>query len=281
MKCIVCKKEDIFQYFCKDDLRIVKCRNCALQFQDPQPTDEELMRIYEGYFQGWDGEKDTTVKQAKKLRFGKRVQEIKKFASGGKILDVGCAAGHFLEEAKKAGFDPYGIELSPSSCKAARKVFGDHIFEGSIENNNFEDSFFDIITMFDLFEHVRDPLATMHYCNKLLKHDGLLVATLPDTSSLSARLMRKRWFQYKKEHLYYFNKQNLINLLNQESFEVLEIVNAVKVFNLKYAYYYLHFYSNKFLKPLWSTAIALCPKALLQRPIYMNSGELLVIAKKI
>ena len=156
--CSLCKQRDISFLYRKKDYTIARCHSCGLLFKVPQPTSEELRQMYtEAYYHPWNLEKEELVKKIKMKTFERRLQEIQKYVRSGKILDVGCATGFFLEEVKSKGFEPYGIELSKFSFKKAQNKFGNRIFSGTIEDAPFENNFFDVITMFDLLEHVKTP----------------------------------------------------------------------------------------------------------------------------
>ena len=235
--CNLCKQRNISFLYRKEGYTIARCHSCGVLFRVPKPTSEELRQMYtEAYYHPWNLEKEELVKKIKMKTFERRLQEIQKYVRSGKILDVGCATGFFLEEAQSKGFEPYGIELSEFSFKEGERKFGDHIYLGTIEEIPFESNFFDVITMFDLLEHVKNPLTTLRCCRRILKPRGIIAAVLPDTSSISAQLMRKNWTHYKEEHLFYFSKKTISCLLKQELFNVIKVVPAIKVISLKYIY---------------------------------------------
>ena len=234
----------------------------------------------EAYYHPWNLEEEIVVKKIKMKTFEKRLQEIQKHVQCGKILDVGCATGFFLEKAKSKGFEPYGLELSEFSFKKAQNKFGDHIFWGTIEEIPFENNFFDVITMFDLLEHVKNPVTTLRCCKKILKPKGIIAAVLPDTSSISAKLMGKNWTHYKKEHLFYFSKQTISYLIKQESFEVIKNKPATKIMNLEYLYHQFIQYPHHIATPILTILYKLLPHYLSKISFQITMGEILVLARK-
>ncbi|KLI40739.1 methyltransferase, partial [Brachyspira hyodysenteriae] len=158
----------------------------------------------------------------------------------GNILDIGCSTGILLEEAKKLGFEPYGLELSEYSSSIAKQKFGnDRIHNGTIETSNFKENFFDLITMTDLLEHIQKPLEMLKTCYKILKPTtsgggGYIMMTIPDTTSFTHNIMKSKWTQYKLEHLFYFNKQNMEIIAKDTGFEIIYMQPAVKTMTLKY-----------------------------------------------
>jgi hypothetical protein len=120
---------------------VVRCRDCEVEFLDPQPTFDEIKTIYTAdYYRSWNmasGENDS-VAMIKKRTFAKRLRDLRKFVSKGRILDVGTASGFFLEVAQAEGFEPYGVELSTyAGGIAARKFGADHIHLGVLETAPF------------------------------------------------------------------------------------------------------------------------------------------------
>lgn len=279
--CSICKKEDAYLLYKKTGFNVAGCRACGMVFSTPQPSSQELRKMYSrDYYQPWNIEKEEVVRKIKMATFERRILEIQKYVSGGKILDVGCATGFFLEKAQSKGFEPYGIEISAFSYQQGRKKFGDHIFNGTIEDVPFGNILFDVITMFDLLEHVKDPVATLRCCKKILKPHGIIVAVLPDVSSLTARLMGKTWTHYKKEHLFYFSKRTITDLLKQESFEVLKIIAARKVMNLEYLYNQFIQYPHAVATPIATALYKLLPRYLRTVPCPVTMGEILVTARR-
>jgi 2-polyprenyl-3-methyl-5-hydroxy-6-metoxy-1,4-benzoquinol methylase len=176
----------------------------------PQLNNDEIKALYsEGYYTSWgiSGSTENLVsKQMKIDTFVLRLKQILTHISSGKVLDVGCTTGFFLEAAEQLGYVPYGIELSEYSSLLAKKKFGESsIFNGRLEEYDFEQSMFDVITMFDLIEHVRIPTQTLAEAANLLKPEGIIMITTPNNKSLSNTLMGRRWTHYKKEYFYYFN----------------------------------------------------------------------------
>ncbi len=282
--CSICKQHSISLLYVKDDYSIFRCNSCNVQLRLPQPSHEELKKIYANYYHPWKIENEVaeTVKISKTKTFEIRLQEIQKHIRRGKILDVGCAAGYFLESAKNAGFEPYGVELSESFFKETHLKFGDSIYRGTIENIPCKDNFFDVITMFDLLEHVKDPVSTLRRCRKILMPNGVIAAVLPNTSSLTAKLMRKNWMQYKKEHLFYFSPKNISALLKQESFDIIKIVPAIKVISLKILYYHqFKYHPHHPITVILSLLLKTLPRAIQKMPIYISLGEMFVLARKI
>lgn len=174
-KCYLCNYEGSMKKKSKVNGRdIVCCPNCKLEFIYNQPNFEEIKSIYSSeYYKAWGMEfgENNEVAFMKKSTFRNMLNKILPYKTSGNILDIGTASGFLLEEAKKMGFEPYGVELSEYSSSIAKKKFGnDRIYNGTLETSPFKESFFDVITMTDLLEHIQDPISTLKISNKLLNN---------------------------------------------------------------------------------------------------------------
>jgi 2-polyprenyl-3-methyl-5-hydroxy-6-metoxy-1,4-benzoquinol methylase len=153
----------------------------------------------------------------------------------GSLLDVGCATGSFLSLAQAKGWECRGVEVSAFAAALARERTGCEIFCGRLEDAPFGGSAFDVITMWDLLEHLPDPLQGLEKARALLKPSGLLLVNTPNENSLLRRVARVLyrgsggWITapvnrlYHRYHLYYFATEALKTLLRQAGFELVEI----------------------------------------------------------
>jgi 2-polyprenyl-3-methyl-5-hydroxy-6-metoxy-1,4-benzoquinol methylase len=133
----------------------------------------------------------------------------------GRILELGAGHGGFVALLRQAGFDATGQELSPAIVDLARSTFGVAMLQGPVEDQDIPKSSFDVIALFDVMEHLQDPVATLTHCVNLLKPDGfLLIQTprVPPDAAYEQLLARQDPFlvQFKKEeHLYLFSEQGV------------------------------------------------------------------------
>ena len=176
-KCYLCDYEGDMKIKSNVNGRdIVECPKCKLEFIYNQPTFDEIRKIYSNeYYKSWGMESGETneVSYMKKSTFHNMLLKILPYKKYGNILDIGTASGFLLEEAKKLGFEPYGVELSEYSSSIAKKKFGDdRIHNGTLETSSFDKNFFDVITMTDLLEHVQDPVSTLKISYELLNNTG-------------------------------------------------------------------------------------------------------------
>ncbi len=209
--------------------QIVKCKNCGLVYTNPrikstiiidscaQGDDEVYVSQEEGrkktFQEGIDWIKKFTQKEAEKDKKESNEKE--------KILDVGCAAGFFLAVAKENGFDPYGVELNAWLADYGRKKFNvGNVKAGTLENAKWKENFFDYTTMWDVLEHVPDPIKTLKEINRITKENGYLIISYPDYSSIFAKLFGRRWWFLLSHHIYYFTPKTMEMMLQKAGFEV-------------------------------------------------------------
>jgi 2-polyprenyl-3-methyl-5-hydroxy-6-metoxy-1,4-benzoquinol methylase len=141
---------------------------------------------------------------------------------GGKALDVGCAAGFCMKVLSDMGFDVYGVEPSHAIARHAEERFGfGTVHVGTIETCQHPPDTFDLITMWDVVEHVVDPRALLTKARELLKPGGVLVLETQNIDSAFARLLGRRWHHYKhSEHIYHFTPETVGALLTSIGFEI-------------------------------------------------------------
>ncbi len=132
-------------------------------------------------------------------------------ASPGRLLDAGCASGHFLREARQVGWSVAGVEPSETLFARAHETLGEgaELYCSTLELASFAPASFDAVTLWDVLEHVPEPVGFMTLCGKLLKPGGKLLVNVPDLDSPEARMLGKRWPLLLAEHLNYFNRKSL------------------------------------------------------------------------
>ncbi len=143
----------------------------------------------------------------------------------GRLLDVGCSYGAFLQIAEQHGWEAHGIELSAVAAEFARRERGLRVTEGTLEQTSFPDAHFQAVTMWDVIEHLEDPLSTLRVVNRILAPGGiLLIFTINQESLLNLvghalyRLSFERWGRlmtlfYDIHHNFFFSLRTLRNLL--------------------------------------------------------------------
>ncbi|MDH7475915.1 MAG: class I SAM-dependent methyltransferase [Microgenomates group bacterium] len=215
MKCPLCRKNN-FRLIIKTKWPIKKCLYCGLVQVNPLPSRKEINSLYQGdYYKNFQPYFSQLNNHRK--YFKKQIKEIKKYFKTGKILDVGCALGPFLEVGRREGFQAEGVEISDYAVAYCRKknltAYTGTIF--SIKKPNY----YDIITAFELIEHEREPLKMLSAAYKLLKKNGLLVITTPNYDSFWRKIFGRFWIGYRhREHLFFFSPKTLTIILKKVGF---------------------------------------------------------------
>jgi 2-polyprenyl-3-methyl-5-hydroxy-6-metoxy-1,4-benzoquinol methylase len=284
--CEVCASDAARPLFDKAGHHFTRCAQCGLERISPQPDDATLARIYgEHYYDAWGLGTDAAagVAELKKRTFRHVLGKLPSASRGGRLLDCGAATGFLVEVAAELGYVPYAVELSEfGAAEIARKIGAERVFCGEIESATFADAgpgSFDVVTMCDYIEHVRDPRRTLGLAHRLLRPGGTLAITTPDAGSPSRRLLGTGWTHYKLEHLFYFNRRNLERLLHEAGFGAVTFHALWKSLTLDYIAHQFEVYQHPALTPLARALRRFTPAALRAAPIPFSTGELLAIAR--
>ena len=255
VRCNLCGADDTKLVALIDQLRIVRCNRCGLTYVNPRYQESELQQIYTESYYDHDGivngleffgyDDYVADEENIKLTFAGRLKTIEKLASPGRLLDIGCATGFFLSLARDQGWQVVGTEVSSFSAGYARDKLGLDVRLGALRSLGFEDGSFDTVTMWDVLEHVTDPMAELKEVARVLRTGGILSIITPDAGSLVARVLGNRWEEYRRvrEHVYFFSRRTLSRMLGEVGFEVLKVESAGKIFYLGPALERLKYYT--------------------------------------
>jgi len=159
----------------------------------------------------------------------KRVKTITRYKASGRILDVGCGIGTFLDVARTAGLDVYGTEVSGFAIRYIRETYAIDVSKGLFESLEFPKKHFDVITFWHSLEHVADPASNLTHARTLLKDDGILVVACPNIDNYIMyflyRLVKGRSLPLfspdaKEQHLYHFSETTIKQLAQKCGFSV-------------------------------------------------------------
>lgn len=215
--------EELTQWFCASSNhvlldRIVRCRACALVYVNPR-LDSKL--IIEGYSAAEDpvfaAQNDARILTFRKT-LGGILKRLKTSGTGKRLLDVGCAGGAFPVAARDLGFDAMGVEPSRWMAEFGRRTYGIDIRDGILAKGMFPEGSFDVVTLWDVIEHVPQPSETLELIRTLLKPGGLLLVNFPDIGSLAARMLGQRWPFWLSVHLLYYTRTTMTEQLRRAEF---------------------------------------------------------------
>lgn len=231
----------------KDGYRIFRCASCGLLFRAPLPSPGELLAIYDGSYFRRDSGADAdgyadylSDEQEHRLTARYRVGRLERECPPGRLLDVGSAAGFFLDEARAQGWDTHGIDVSPQMSGWARERLNLDVSTGLFQRAEYRRGSFDAVTMWDYIEHSIDPAGDFAKASEVLRPGGVLMLSTGDAASLVARLSGKRWHLLTpRHHNFFFTVDTLSRYLNQSGFEVLNAGHPGARYSLRYLVYKL------------------------------------------
>jgi SAM-dependent methyltransferase len=159
----------------------------------------------------------------------------------GRLLDVGCASGRFLRRAIDAGWKGEGVEPCETLVRKARQVLGSEaqVHFATLQAAPIAKAAFDVVTLWDVLEHVTDPIGFLGLVSSLLKPGGLLFANVPNLDSIQARLLRSKWPLLLPEHLNYFNLNSLKKCSASSGLHWIDSCGRSAAFSLGYVFYRL------------------------------------------
>ena len=202
--------------------RYVRCFSCQTLYLDPLPTGVPLSELYDSGYHIWN-------KNSLKLFFHylfldlPQVRTVQKFKKGGSLLDIGCGMGTFLACVRKnTNWKIEGIEPSSYGCESAFEKLGLSVRQTTLEDAPFAARSFDVITLWDVLEHVENPRSTLKKVHRLLKEDGVVLISMPNIGSVDYPLFKERWYYLAAPyHFSLFSPSGVRRLLREEGFDPL------------------------------------------------------------
>jgi len=211
---------------------IVRCSRCELVYLNPRPVAAELPAAYpETCYHPFRAVFSATSVAPGSVQW-KRAQRLTPASRPGRVLDVGCGDGLFLSAMQKLGWACVGIEPNRKAVEFAHTRLQLDVKEGDLFAINDELEF-DLITMWDVLEHIPSPTHALRHANMLLAPDGRLVLSVPNWDSFERQLFRERWIALDApRHLYHFSSRTITRLLRKCDFEIERLQAAAPVLSL-------------------------------------------------
>ncbi|MGD1847181.1 MAG: class I SAM-dependent methyltransferase [Salibacteraceae bacterium] len=212
-----------------------RCKECSAVVLHPPPSIEEIMELpYDETYYGEGEKKFSPLIEAVLDYFrSSRARLLNKYLKGsGRILDIGCGNGIFLDSMTHQGdYEIYGIELDGESARRAAQVPNIHLQIGPLSWEDYPENHFDAITLFHVFEHLTEPRETLEIMERILKPDGTLILSFPNIDSWQSRWFKGNWFHLDPpRHLFFFTPKDFKREMNGLGFEVVK----EKHFNVEY-----------------------------------------------
>jgi SAM-dependent methyltransferase len=220
---------------------VVRCRQCGLLRTDPRPTSDTIGVYYPEEYAphqpvelvepvpssstapagpDGDGGGPRRLRRLVRERIPTTLATALPPLSPGRMLEVGCGAGGFLQEMAAKGWDVTGIDLSPQAVALARGL-GHRVHQGDVASFPPPDEPFDLVVAWMALEHLHDPVGDLARLRSWVRPDGWLALSVPDASSPEFRLFRDRWFALKLPiHLWHFTPATLTQVLARAGWRV-------------------------------------------------------------
>jgi SAM-dependent methyltransferase len=287
--CPLCDNEEITYAFQVMARRLDECSRCGLLFFNPQPSDRELSEIYrEGYLLGEKtqglSERVPGLKRASARILLGLVSDYsgRQDGNGKRLLDIGCGGGFLLAEAEIAGYDVTGTDVSAELLRKAASMTNRAVLhQQDAETLDLPEESFDVCVMSDVLEHVRDPLAVLNRVWRFLRPGGIVLAAAPSLDSLSARIMKDKWVEFKIEHLFYFSRSNLQMALYKSNFSAIRMYPLKKKLDLAYVgAHFERFPPNSWLVRGVKGALNLAPEFVKRMPLTVGGSGMVAVATK-
>jgi 2-polyprenyl-3-methyl-5-hydroxy-6-metoxy-1,4-benzoquinol methylase len=226
-----------------------ECPNaeCGLIWLDPMPTEADISKVYTTYYTHQVNTCERTNIGVwsilwRKLRTARKLVYLRLMSltslhearfsiatmylahnKPGKLLEVGCGTGIFLDRMRSRGWDVQGLEVDPEASKIAEATFGVPVFAGTLEEANYPNANFDAVTMNHVIEHVHDPATLLLASYRVLKQGGCLVVVTPNIKSFGHNRFGQNWRDLDPpRHLHLFSRSTLESIAKKAGFQKTE-----------------------------------------------------------
>lgn len=250
---------------------IVRCAGCGLRQMRPHDDAATLGRAYGALPADVEHELDAAAQRLARAQ----VELVSRFCPApARLLDVGSGAGCFLAAAYQEGFDVSGLEPSAACVRLVEeRLPAARMVHGTIEDATIAPGSYDVVTLWDVLEHLPDPRAIVRRIATWLAPGGALVLQLPDGGSLPARIFGRRWPLLLREHLTYFDEATMTRLLTEEGYRVAAIRPCLRYFPAGHL-------GRRFQQMGLPVGALLGSAALSRMVIGAPSGEMRVVARR-
>jgi SAM-dependent methyltransferase len=189
-----------------EDYTLLRCAACSLVWLDRPPGPEEMHRHYTDAYH----KLISTAGSKTDKRWKARKSDLAQHKQSGALLDLGCSSGQFLASMQSDSWKLYGVEMSADCAKAAEARCGAQVFVGNVLDAPFPPESFDVITCFDVLEHLFYPRKVMEKVSKWLKPGGIFFVQVPNIDSAEARVFGTYWHGLElPRHLFHYSPESL------------------------------------------------------------------------
>ncbi len=243
--CPLCHSDRSRRLYDLDRMTVIRCDDCGFVYSQADIAPSTIESLYgeeyyrrrsQYYFENAVTDGSAHQRDGSTDAFQHGLDLLAQHRPGkGRLLDLGCAIGVFVKLAEQNGWDAQGVDISKFAVKYAREALGVEATAGQLETLAFPDNHFDVVTLWDVVEHLVNPIAKMREVRRILKDDGILLLDTPNERALLRKLARAMFLTsggtlrypvrklYHEFHLCYFDATSLGRLLDEAGFEVVHL----------------------------------------------------------
>lgn len=234
--CQLCGSKRSTLYYDDAGSTFRRCEDCGLVFLNPRHSEQYYLAAYrsvDDYAGDFDAPGGASINRSRGFQNG--VSLINEMKPCGRLLDIGCGDGRFLQMISRSGdYDLHGLELSRVAARSVSRFLDIEVQPCTLKEAGYPDNYFDIVVMWDVLEHVYNPLREAVEVRRILKRDGLFLARVPNLAyfrikqAVAGRHLksRGRGVYHGDRHLTYLDATTARLLLERAGFEVLSIKPA-------------------------------------------------------
>lgn len=202
----------------RESFSIAACTGCGVLRTLPEMTEDELSVFYPSEY--WGGTSTPDPRWIKSSQAGK-IDFIRACSlSHGRILDVGCGSGWFLQALGGDAWDRFGVENGPEAQRVATGAIGADRVSSTLVNSAIPKNYFDIVTFWSSLEHMNQPRQNLEAARQLIKNGGTVIVQVPNAAGYQARLFKGEWFALDvPRHRYHFSFNSINRLLEETGFD--------------------------------------------------------------
>jgi len=205
--------------FRKGIYNIVECQNCGQMFLNPRLDNDLYKQIYDEFFAKPNFNKFWQILNNLKYIIDRKIP-----TRGGKLLDVGCGLGFFMKVKRDEGWEVFGVDIAKYATEFSRNTWNLNVKEGRLSEQKYPNDFFDVITMWQYFEHETDPIGILLETKRILKSGGLIVINVPNMDSLEVKVFKERTCYWSPPtHVFHYTPETLSRILEKTGFKVNKI----------------------------------------------------------
>jgi SAM-dependent methyltransferase len=233
--CPLCGGSSQRTLFEKQGFTFVRCDDCRLVFVNPQVREDVVLEEYRTaetndlWFDVLTSERQLALDREK---FAEVLDVLEPYRGDGRLLDVGCSIGLFLDLARERGWSGLGLEFAPRALAYAREEHGLEVLDVPLEEAGFEPESFDAVGLLSVLEHTNEPRRTLADVARVLRPGGAVYTVVPNVESLACRVLHERARTFDgRNHLVYFSPSTLAELFDRSGFDVPYVATKVASFD--------------------------------------------------